>query len=125
MSELQNIEMYTDDTSCNLDELTSYLHSQLLQRVKIENADQNDSDQSDEQSNEASTEYISSEISQEIICFLEERILSQYELYRVALFENNPSHMKYIKFKEVNTTHTLYCNVYVILKFHLYIGICS
>eukprot|EP01084_Bolivina_argentea_P022333 41495_1 len=81
-----------NDHNCNLDKLNNYLHKQLLQRIKVENPEQNNDEQT--------TEYISSEISQKIICFLEERILSQYELYRIALFENNPSHIKYIQFKK-------------------------
>eukprot|EP01083_Nonionella_stella_P120878 362692_1 len=73
----------------SLDEATHYLNERISSQIEkeIENA-------SDE------SEYISTQQSQSITEFIQQRIFSQYALYRVALFEQNPSNIRYKKFKK-------------------------
>eukprot|EP01083_Nonionella_stella_P308034 1085211_1 len=83
----------------SLDEATHYLNERISSQIEkeIENA-------SDE------SEYISTQQSQSITEFIQQRIFSQYALYRVALFEQNPSNIRYKKFKKV------LCVVHCVIK---------
>ena len=96
----KKIKTFPDDYKFEAQQFREYFNQQLSSKLSIKPAA--DPSEQNGDAPEIAIEkpnFITIESLESIKAFIEERIISEYTVYRAALFQNNPSNLQYQKFK--------------------------
>ena len=89
---------HSDDHNFEAQQCTEYLNQQLSSKLSIKPTE-DPSEQNEDKPKIEKTDFITLQSLESIKAFIVERIISEYTVYRAALFQNNPSNIQYEKFR--------------------------